>query len=32
MVQAIRFDKTGGPEIPVWQQISVDTPGPGQGG
>jgi NADPH:quinone reductase len=30
MVQAIRFEKTGGPEVLVWQQISVDKPGPGQ--
>src|ERR1700723_195426 len=30
MVQAIRFEKTGGPEVLTWQQISVDRPGPGQ--
>jgi NADPH:quinone reductase len=30
MVQAIRFDKTGGPEVLTWQQVSVDKPGPGQ--
>jgi NADPH2:quinone reductase len=30
MVQAIRFEKTGGPEVLIWQQISVDKPGPGQ--
>jgi NADPH2:quinone reductase len=30
MVQAIRFEKTGGPEVLVWQQISVDKPGAGQ--
>jgi NADPH:quinone reductase len=30
MVQAIRFEKTGGPEVLVWQQISVEKPGPGQ--
>jgi NADPH2:quinone reductase len=30
MVQAIRFETTGGPEVLVWQQISVDKPGPGQ--
>ena len=30
MVQAIRFEKTGGPEVLTWQQISVDKPGPGQ--
>ncbi|HVH82461.1 MAG TPA: quinone oxidoreductase [Stellaceae bacterium] len=29
MVQAIRFESTGGPEVLVWQQISVDRPGPG---
>jgi NADPH:quinone reductase len=30
MVQAIRFEKTGGPEVLTWQQIGVDKPGPGQ--
>src|ERR1700723_2853085 len=30
MVQAIRFEKTGGPEVLVWQQVGVDKPGPGQ--
>jgi len=30
MVQAIRFEQTGGPEVLVWQQVSVDKPGPGQ--
>ncbi|HWB47845.1 MAG TPA: quinone oxidoreductase [Stellaceae bacterium] len=30
MVQAIRFERTGGPEVLVWQQINVDRPGPGQ--
>jgi NADPH:quinone reductase len=30
MVQAIRFEKTGGPDVLIWQQISVDKPGPGQ--
>ena len=30
MAQAIRFEKTGGPEVLVWQQVSVDKPGPGQ--
>jgi len=30
MVQAIRFEKTGGPEVLTWQQVSVDKPGPGQ--
>jgi hypothetical protein len=30
MVQAIRFEKTGGPEVLTWQQVRVDKPGPGQ--
>jgi NADPH2:quinone reductase len=30
MVQAIRFERTGGPEVLIWQQVSVDKPGPGQ--
>jgi NADPH2:quinone reductase len=30
MVQAIRFETTGGPEVLTWQQVSVDKPGPGQ--
>jgi NADPH:quinone reductase len=30
MVQAIRFEKAGGPEVLIWQQVSVDKPGPGQ--
>ncbi len=30
MVQAIRFEQTGGPEVLTWQQVSVDKPGPGQ--
>jgi NADPH2:quinone reductase len=30
MVQAIRFEKTGGPEVLTWQQVGVDKPGPGQ--
>jgi hypothetical protein len=30
MVLAICFEKTGGPEVLTWQQVSVDTPGPGQ--
>jgi NADPH:quinone reductase len=30
MVQAIRFEKTGGPEVLTWQQVSVDKRGPGQ--
>jgi NADPH2:quinone reductase len=30
MVQAIRLEKTGGPDVLTWQQVSVDKPGPGQ--
>ncbi len=30
MVQAIRFEKTGGPDVLIWQQVSVDKPGLGQ--
>ena len=30
MVQAIRFAKTGGPEVLEWQQVDVGKPGPGQ--
>src|SRR5580700_9776968 len=30
MVQAIWFEKAGGPEVLIWQQISVDKPGPSQ--
>jgi len=30
MVQAIRLEKTGGPEVLTSQQISVDKPEPGQ--
>jgi hypothetical protein len=30
MVRAIRFEKTGGPEVLTWQQVSVDKPWPGQ--
>jgi NADPH2:quinone reductase len=30
MAQAIRFEKTGGPDVLIWQQVSVDKPGPGQ--
>jgi NADPH:quinone reductase len=30
MVQAIRFAKTGGPEVLEWQQVEVGPPGPGQ--
>ena len=30
MVQAIRFAKTGGPEVLDWQEVEVGKPGPGQ--
>src|SRR6202795_3978204 len=30
MVQAIRFAKTGGPEVLEWQQVEAGKPGPGQ--
>ena len=30
MVQAIRFARTGGPEVLEWQQVEVSKPGPGQ--
>jgi NADPH2:quinone reductase len=30
MVQAIRFARTGGPEVLEWQQVEVGKPGPGQ--
>src|SRR6202140_2368807 len=30
MAQAIRFAKTGGPEVLEWQQVEVGKPGPGQ--
>jgi NADPH:quinone reductase len=30
MVQAIRFAKTGGPEVLEWQQVEVGRPGQGQ--
>jgi NADPH2:quinone reductase len=30
MVQAIRFAKTGGPEVLEWQQVETGKPGPGQ--
>ena len=29
MVQAIRFAKTGGPEVLEWQQVDIGKPGPG---
>ena len=30
MVQAIRFAKTGGPEVLEWQEVEVGKPGEGQ--
>jgi NADPH2:quinone reductase len=30
MVHAIRFEKTGGPEVLAWQEVDVGKPGPGQ--
>src|SRR5258706_1168672 len=30
MVQAIRFAKTGGPEVLEWQQVEVGKPGQGE--
>jgi NADPH2:quinone reductase len=30
MVQAIRFHKTGGPEVLVWESVEIGKPGPGQ--
>jgi NADPH2:quinone reductase len=30
MVQAIRFARTGGPEVLEWQQVEVGKPGPGE--
>ncbi len=30
MVHAIRFQKTGGPEVLEWQEVDVGEPGPGQ--
>jgi len=30
MVQAIRFEKTGGPEVLAWQQVEIGKPGNGQ--
>ncbi len=30
MVHAIRFEKTGGPEVLAWQSVEVGKPGPGQ--
>src|SRR6201982_1652088 len=30
MTHAIRFHKTGGPEVLVWEEVSVGKPGPGE--
>src|SRR5258707_13411792 len=30
MVHAIRFHKTGGPEVLVWEDVEVGKPGPAQ--
>ena len=30
MVHAIRFHKTGGPEVLVWEEVNVGKPGPGE--
>jgi NADPH:quinone reductase len=30
MAHAIRFEKTGGPEVLSWQEVAVGSPGPGQ--
>ena len=30
MPKAIRFHKTGGPEVLVWEDVEVGDPGPGQ--
>src|SRR3979411_2443621 len=30
MTHAIRFHKTGGPEVLVWEEVEVGKPGPGQ--
>jgi NADPH2:quinone reductase len=30
MPQAIRFHKTGGPEVLVWEEVEVGKPGPGE--
>jgi NADPH:quinone reductase len=30
MVHAIRFHKTGGPEVLVWENVEIGKPGPGQ--
>ena len=30
MTHAIRFHKTGGPEVLVWEEVKVGKPGPGE--
>ncbi|MDU1694198.1 MAG: alcohol dehydrogenase catalytic domain-containing protein, partial [Bradyrhizobium sp.] len=30
MTSAIRFHKTGGPEVLVWEDVTVGKPGPGE--
>ena len=30
MSRAIRFYKTGGPEVLVWEEVEVGKPGPGE--
>ena len=30
MTHAIRFHKTGGPEVLVWEEVQVGKPGPGE--
>ncbi len=30
MTHAIRFHKTGGPEVLVWEEVEVGKPGPGE--
>jgi len=30
MTHAIRFHKTGGPEVLVWEEVPVGKPGPGE--
>jgi NADPH:quinone reductase len=30
MAHAIRFEKTGGPEVLAWQEVSLGRPGPGE--
>jgi NADPH:quinone reductase-like Zn-dependent oxidoreductase len=30
MSHAIRFHKTGGPEVLVWEEVEIGKPGPGE--